>query len=89
MADSNNTKQEITFIEFEESTAEEGHPLYKDIKTNDLSNFKELLFHTLMAHIATVEDTNINNVRLPKEQWHKYYVEALTLYLFPGRSKKV
>ncbi|MCK4592575.1 hypothetical protein KAT63_04025 [Candidatus Parcubacteria bacterium] len=81
MADSNNTKQEITFIEFEEETAKEGHPLYKGIKTNDLSNFKELLFHTLMAHITTVKDININDVRLSKERWHEYYAEALRSYL--------
>ena len=83
MADSNNTEQKITFIEFEEATAKEGHPLYRGIKTNNLSNFKEILFHTLMAHITTVKDTNINNVRLPKEQWHEYYAEALRLYLSP------
>lgn len=78
MVDSNNTEPEITFAEFEKATAEEGHPLYKGIKTNDLSNFKELLFHTIMTHI---EDANINNVRLLKEQWHEYYTEALMSYL--------
>ena len=77
MVDSNNTEPEITFAEFKKATAEEGYPLYKGIKTNDLSNFKELLFHCLMTHIATIEDANINNVRFSKKQWHEYYAEAL------------
>ena len=84
----NNTEPEITFMEFEEAAAKEGHPLYKGIKTNNLSNFKELLFHTLMAHIATEKDININDVCLLKEQWHEYYAKALASYLSLGRSKK-
>ena len=81
MKGNNNTEPEITFAAFEKATAEEGHPLYKGIKTNDLSNFKELLFHCLMTHVTTIKDANINNVRFSKEQWHEYYAEALMLYL--------
>lgn len=77
---------DITFSEFENACAEDGHPLYKPFQAEDLKQFRELVFHSLSIKVHPMElypaetlgDTNDSNVaRLPRKTWHGYYAEIL------------
>ena len=86
-------RPDITFTEFANACATDGHPLYKGFEGDAKRNFEELVFQALSIKVLpkqlypreTLEAPDFSNVvMLPRATWHDYYAEVLSSILLKG-----